>query len=236
MPFAAGASASDIAPALRRHLSARLPDYMIPSVFITLEKFPLTPNGKVDRKALPAPSEVEAPAAPRQVVAPRNETEAKLLEIWKQVLGKDDLGVEDDIFELGGDSILIFQITTRATRAGLALTPGTGFPPPQCRRTCRRVRLGQGKTRRKLQFNLSTGMPTAANSEPMSETPAPSDQAAADTRDPCIPRVSGAGGVFLSGKAFPQPSGVQRARAFRTQRRAGPGIAEIGVRLAGRAP
>ena len=81
----------------------------------------------MDRKALPSPSEVESPAAPRRIVAARNEGETKLLEIWKQVLGKDDIGVEDDIFELGGDSILIFQITTRATRAGLALTPAQVF-------------------------------------------------------------------------------------------------------------
>ena len=127
VPFTAGASASDIAPELRRHLSTRLPDYMIPAAFVTLEAFPLTPNGKVDRKALPAPSAVEAPAAPRQVVAPRNETETKLVEIWKQVLGKDGIGVEDDIFALGGDSILIFQITTRASRAGIPLTPAQVF-------------------------------------------------------------------------------------------------------------
>ena len=126
-PHVSSPSANDIAPALRRHLAAHLPDYMIPSAFVALEKFPLTPNGKVDRKALPAPSEVETTAAPRQVVAARNEAESKLLEIWKQVLGKDDIGVEDDIFELGGDSILIFQISTRAARAGLAVTPALVF-------------------------------------------------------------------------------------------------------------
>ena len=126
-PHAAAPAAGDLAPALRRHLAAHLPDYMIPSAFVALGSFPLTPNGKVDRKALPAPSEVETPAAPRRVVGARNDTEAKLLAIWKQVLGKDDIGVEDDIFELGGDSILIFQITTRATRAGLTVTPAQVF-------------------------------------------------------------------------------------------------------------
>jgi amino acid adenylation domain-containing protein len=126
-PHAAASTTGDLAPELRRHLAAHLPDYMIPAVFIPLDSFPLTPNGKVDRKALPAPSEVETPTAPRRVVGARNETESKLLEIWKQVLGKDDIGVEDDIFELGGDSILIFQITTRATRAGLAVTPAQVF-------------------------------------------------------------------------------------------------------------
>ena len=123
----AASPTGELAPALRRHLASHLPDYMIPAVFVALDSFPLTPNGKVDRMALPAPFAVETPAALRRVVGARNETEGKLLEIWKQVLGKDDIGVEDDIFELGGDSILIFQITTRATRAGLAVTPAQVF-------------------------------------------------------------------------------------------------------------
>jgi hypothetical protein len=127
VPHASGPSTSDIAPALRRHLAAHLPDYMIPSTFVVLENFPLTPNGKVDRKAMPAPSEVEGPSAPWMVVKASNESESKLLEIWKQVLGREDIGVADDIFELGGDSILIFQITTRATRAGLTVTPAQVF-------------------------------------------------------------------------------------------------------------
>ncbi len=126
-PQAAGPQSDELTPLLRRHLAARLPDYMIPSAFVTLDRFPLTPNGKVDRKALPAPTAVAAAEAPRLLVAPRNEAEAKLLEIWKQVLGRNNIGVEDDIFELGGDSILIFQITTRATRAGLAVTPAQVF-------------------------------------------------------------------------------------------------------------
>ncbi|MGL4400837.1 MAG: amino acid adenylation domain-containing protein, partial [Luteolibacter sp.] len=126
-PHAAGPPSDELTPLLRRHLAARLPDYMIPSVFVTLDHFPLTPNGKVDRKALPAPSTTAVVEAPRHLVNPRNEAETKLLEIWKQVLGRNNIGVEDDIFELGGDSILIFQITTRATRAGLAVTPAQVF-------------------------------------------------------------------------------------------------------------
>ncbi|MFT3990481.1 MAG: amino acid adenylation domain-containing protein [Luteolibacter sp.] len=117
----------DLSQELRRHLSTRLPEYMIPSTFVTLESFPLTPNGKVDRKALPEPSSIAAPAAPREIVMPRDERETKILAIWKEVLGKEDIGIEDDIFDLGGDSILIFQITTRAGRAGIPLTPAQVF-------------------------------------------------------------------------------------------------------------
>jgi hypothetical protein len=126
-PKSAKNPSSEIAPALRKHLAGQLPEYMIPSAFVVLDAFPLTPNGKVDRKALPAPSSYETTAADREIVAPRTETETKLVEIWQQVLGHERIGIEDDIFELGGDSILIFQITTRATRAGIALTPAQVF-------------------------------------------------------------------------------------------------------------
>ena len=123
----AGETTVDLTQALRAHLAASLPDYMIPTAFVMIESMPLTPNGKVDRKALPAPGEAEAVAAARTLVAPRNESEQKLLEIWRQVLGINQISVDDDIFELGGDSILIFQITTRANRAGLTLTPAQVF-------------------------------------------------------------------------------------------------------------
>ncbi len=116
-----------LAPELRKHLAARLPDYMIPSAFVILENFPLTPNGKVDRKALPAPSASSISTEARNLISAANDTESKLLDIWKQVLGRDDIGTRDDIFDLGGDSILIFQITTRATRAGLSVTPAQVF-------------------------------------------------------------------------------------------------------------
>ena len=99
---------------------------MIPGAFVVLDRFPLTPNGKVDRKALPAPGDTPVDAG-REIVAPKSETEQRLVEIWRQVLGLREIGISDDIFELGGDSILIFQITTRATRAGLALTPAQVF-------------------------------------------------------------------------------------------------------------
>ena len=126
-PRIATRPAEGLPQALRQHLAAGLPEYMIPTAFVVLESFPLTPNGKIDRKALPAPAETYPTGTPRVLTAPRNETEASLLEIWKQVLGKNEIGVEDDIFALGGDSILIFQITTRASRAGIRITPALVF-------------------------------------------------------------------------------------------------------------
>ena len=111
---------------LRAHAAAHLPDYMVPTVWVFLAAFPLTLNGKVDRRKLPPPPDSPATTSKAQVV-PRTPQEAALADIWKQVLRRESIGVEDDIFDLGADSILIFQITTRANKAGLAITPAQVF-------------------------------------------------------------------------------------------------------------
>ena len=111
---------------LRAHVVAHLPDYMVPAGWVFLETFPLTPNGKVDRRKLPLPSDDLVLVSPTSI-APRTPQEAALADIWKQVLGRESIGVEDDIFDLGADSILIFQMTTRANKAGLAITPAQVF-------------------------------------------------------------------------------------------------------------
>ncbi|MBC8126445.1 MAG: amino acid adenylation domain-containing protein, partial [Gloeobacteraceae cyanobacterium ES-bin-144] len=120
-------SGKTLARILRKHLSDKLPEYMIPSAVVVLNAFPLMPNGKVDRKALPDAQDSDLTESSRTITTPRNEAESKLLDIWKQALGKDDIGVEDDIFALGGDSILIFQISTRASREGIPITPALVF-------------------------------------------------------------------------------------------------------------
>ncbi|MDQ7803082.1 non-ribosomal peptide synthase/polyketide synthase [Amycolatopsis sp. A133] len=106
-------------PDLRAWLQRDLPDYMVPSAFVTLDALPLSANGKVDRKALPEPA--AEPVA--GYVPPRTETERLLAEVWTDVLGVPGVGVEDNFFELGGDSILSIQVVSRARRHGLALTP-----------------------------------------------------------------------------------------------------------------
>jgi aryl carrier-like protein len=102
---------------LRQFLAAKLPSYMMPSAFITLPALPLSANGKIDRKALPAP-----PREAREAVAPRTPEEATLCQIWAQVLGCDEVGIHDNFFDLGGDSILGIQVVSRAQQAGLSLT------------------------------------------------------------------------------------------------------------------
>jgi amino acid adenylation domain-containing protein len=112
--------AAELAARLRDFLKRTLPDYMVPSFFEPLPAFPLTPNGKIDRKALPAPK-IEDARASRPYVAAQGPVETKLAEIWAEILGRDQVGTEDNIFEIGGDSLLIFRIAARANEAGLPL-------------------------------------------------------------------------------------------------------------------
>jgi len=107
---------------LREYLRRKLPDYMVPAAFVFLEKLPLTTNGKIDRAALPEP-EQDRPDLAAAYVAPRNETETKLAAIWSRVLRIERVGVHDNFFEIGGDSILSIQIISLARQAGLALSP-----------------------------------------------------------------------------------------------------------------
>ena len=98
-----------VANEIREHLSANLQDYMIPSYFVRMEKFPLMPNGKVDRKSLPKPDEKpEAEYAP-----PRNASEAILSRIWSEVLGKERVGIYDNFFELGGHSLRATDVVSK---------------------------------------------------------------------------------------------------------------------------
>jgi amino acid adenylation domain-containing protein/non-ribosomal peptide synthase protein (TIGR01720 family) len=107
---------------LRSHIKQKLPDYMVPAAMVFMPALPLTPNGKVDRKALPAPDQ-SRPDLGKTCVAPQNDIEKTLVEIWSQVLRLEKIGTQDNFFELGGDSILSIQIISRANQAGIRLTP-----------------------------------------------------------------------------------------------------------------
>ena len=106
---------------LRSFLKQKLPDYMIPSAFVVLDALPLTPNGKVDRRGLPKP-ETASHNIETDLVAPRNEAEETLAKIWCEVLHLKQVGIHDNFFEWGGDSILSIQIIFKAKQAGLQLT------------------------------------------------------------------------------------------------------------------
>ncbi|MCA1681652.1 MAG: amino acid adenylation domain-containing protein, partial [Actinobacteria bacterium] len=113
---------------LRRFVAELLPDYMVPSAFVVLDQLPLSPNGKLDRKALPAPEFGAVGAA--DYVPPRSAAERVLAGIWADVLSVEQVGVEDNFFELGGDSILSLQVVSRARQAGLSLLPRDVFVHP----------------------------------------------------------------------------------------------------------
>ncbi|MFC7440508.1 amino acid adenylation domain-containing protein [Laceyella putida] len=107
-----------VAADLRDFLKRRVPDYMVPAHVVTLAELPMTANGKVDKKALPAPETKTTD----QVVAARNQTEETLAEIWREVLRVPQIGMEDNFFELGGDSILAIQVVTKAKERGIPFT------------------------------------------------------------------------------------------------------------------
>jgi acyl carrier protein len=116
---------------LRRSLREQLPDYMVPAALVILDALPLTSNGKVDRKALPAP---EQPGGGEEYVAPRTPTEEVLAGIWADLLGLERVGAADHFFDLGGHSLLAIQAVSRiADVFGLELPVAALFDAPTIR-------------------------------------------------------------------------------------------------------
>ena len=138
---------------LRSHLSKKLPDYMIPSYFVPLKALPLTPNGKVDRKALPRPerrrSDLDGECTP-----PGTQAEKILAKIWADVLKIQEVGIHDNFFDLGGDSIINIQIIHRAQRDGINLTPKQLFEYPTIAEL---ARLAQVNPKLKAEQGLISG-------------------------------------------------------------------------------
>ncbi|MFQ5420303.1 MAG: phosphopantetheine-binding protein, partial [Anaerolineae bacterium] len=97
---------------LRQNLKSQLPDYMVPSFFIPMAEFPLTPNRKIDRRRLPQPDDIRA-ALGTTFVSPRNPTEDLLAGLWAQLLGVEQVGIHDNFFELGGHSLIATQLVSR---------------------------------------------------------------------------------------------------------------------------
>jgi natural product biosynthesis luciferase-like monooxygenase protein len=106
---------------LRAYMQQRLPEYMVPSVFVMLPQIPRTPNGKVDRRALPAPSEERRTSA--AFVAPRSDVERQIADVWRRVLRVEQVGAHDNFFDLGGHSLLMVQVHNelQALRPGMPL-------------------------------------------------------------------------------------------------------------------
>jgi amino acid adenylation domain-containing protein/non-ribosomal peptide synthase protein (TIGR01720 family) len=114
---------------LRRYLDGELPAYLVPSAFVELGAIPLTSNGKVDRDRLPAPEDAR-PALGEAYRAPESPVQRTLADIVSAVVGVEPVGISDNFFEIGGDSILAIQVVTRAREAGLRLSPQDLFAHP----------------------------------------------------------------------------------------------------------
>ncbi len=126
---------------LKASLRQRLPEHMIPSSIIALEQIPRLPSGKVDRKALPS-AEASKPDSTTPTAAPTSSVEEELAAIWMEVLGLDKVGIHDDFFELGGDSILSVHVTGRAREVGLNLHLNDIFLYPTIAELGSKVRRG----------------------------------------------------------------------------------------------
>lgn len=103
--------------ALRADLAARLPDAMLPAIFERLQALPLTGNGKIDRRALPAPTQALHELEARSIVAPATDTEQRMLAVWQELLGRAGLSTDDEFFSVGGDSLLTLPLVFQLARA-----------------------------------------------------------------------------------------------------------------------
>ena len=143
-------------PQLRRFTETRLPKYMVPAAFLLLDSLPLNPNGKVDRKALPAPDGAR-PELESAYESPQTAAEITLAGIWSDVLRIEHVGIHDNFFELGGDSILSIQIIARANAAGLKLSPRQIFQQQTIAELARVA--GTGATMHAQQTELTGSIP-----------------------------------------------------------------------------
>ncbi len=131
---------------LRRYLSEHLPPYMVPSAVVSLQAFPLTPNGKIDRKALPAPSRERQ--TDDEVVAPRTPLEGQLVEIWERVLGVSPVSVTDNFFDLGTTSLVAAQLFAEIERElGSSLPLGAVFRAPTIEALANLIESNEGDSR-----------------------------------------------------------------------------------------
>jgi amino acid adenylation domain-containing protein len=134
---AAGTTAGE----LRDYVKTHLPEYMVPPDFVFLETFPMTPNGKVDRRALPEPRSAH-PSSNVDSPAPRTEFESRMARLWAQILGKQVIGIRDDFFDLGGHSLLALRLASRVEKEfGKRLTLTAFLEAPTVEQMARLIQL-----------------------------------------------------------------------------------------------
>lgn len=143
----------------RKFLREQLPDYMIPAAFVCLEAFPMTPNGKIDRKALPAPENFR-PELEAHFIAPSNEIERKISAVWQEVLKLERIGIKDNFFDLGGHSLLMAQVQSKLRKAlGCEISMMDLFKYPTINTFSRFLdEKLQGKTSSTISFKAQAGV------------------------------------------------------------------------------
>ena len=158
------------APSLREHLAQRLPGAMLPSAYVRLDAMPLTRNGKIDRRALPAPDASQD--APRELRAASTDTEFSVLAVWRELLGREDIGVDDDFFALGGDSLSTLPLVFKLHAAlGVEVPLPTVFATPTVAGLARSIdalRSGDAAT----ALDLTTKVVLPAEIDPRHAAPA----------------------------------------------------------------
>ena len=146
---------------MRRFLKERLPEYMVPAHFVFLESLPLTQNGKVDRKALPAPAQAN-PSAPQGHVGPRTETELALSKIWADLLKVDCISVDDDVFDLGATSLMVLGAVARMRDSfGIAVDMQLPFDNPTVSKLALALDEARGERGRELPAAKQDAEPAA---------------------------------------------------------------------------
>jgi amino acid adenylation domain-containing protein len=146
---------------LHGHLKAALPHYMVPSTFVTLREFPLTPNGKIDRARLPAPVSPSQPAADEDIAGPRDDLDRSFMDVWGALLRRPQIGLDDDFFASGGDSMTAIRLVTELKRATGIDYPLTAiFEAPTIRQLVARAGDGIERAASVVRLNeAQTGTP-----------------------------------------------------------------------------
>ncbi|MDX2021254.1 MAG: LLM class flavin-dependent oxidoreductase [Deltaproteobacteria bacterium] len=166
-----------LAPKLKAHIRDFLPEYMVPAAFVFMPVFPLTPNGKIDRKALPLPAETSAPQAAVDYVVPANELERQIAQMWSEMLGVPRVGRKDNIFDLGASSLLTVEANGRLQKTlGRKIPLVTMFRYPTIESLASHLA-------KAIAAEAPAGAPTAPSAEDAAELERKSRlQAAADRR------------------------------------------------------
>ena len=151
---------------MRAHLAQTLPDYMIPAAFVKIDTLPRTPNGKLDKRGLPEPDLTAAKSG--GTTEPRNAQETKMSEIWSEVLRLKTVGIDDNLFELGADSLHVFQIVARANKAGMEVTPKLVLQQRTIRAILQGSKENSGNGNSNGNASCKTAPPTAQAITPVS--------------------------------------------------------------------